>query len=84
MLHTLTFVSRIIDRFWRPRKQIDWLETDYALHDLERLTDDVNRQRLAVLITERDKLRSRKKRFSHIQAEIEQLKTMQIVREMRT
>lgn len=85
----LSKVRRIISSLWSVKKQqIDWLELDYAIHDahladIKRLDDAVNEERLGILITERERLRSRKKRHSHLDHEIQVLKAHSITRMMR-
>ncbi len=66
--------AKIIDKFWRPRADFDWLQFEY---DIMAGSASINEERINVLIAERDKLRKAKKRHSHIQAEIEKLRAEQ-------
>lgn len=67
--------AKIIDKFWRPRADFDWLQFDYELMvGKHSITDE----RINVLIAEREKLRKSKKKHSHIQKEIEKLRAEQL------
>lgn len=67
--------AKIIDKFWRPRADFDWLQFDY---DIMAGPASINEERINVLIAERDKLRKAKKKHSHIQKEIESLRAEQL------
>lgn len=67
--------AKIIDKFWRPRADFDWLQYEYdAMVDVDRMNADL----IDNLIAERDRLKKAKKRHSHIQAEIEKLRAEQL------
>lgn len=64
-----TWISALWDH---PKPKYDWLETHYELLD-NPYTDEMR-----MLMDKRDKLRSQKKRYTHIQAEIENLRNRQL------
>lgn len=67
--------AKIIDKFWRPRTDFDWLQYEYdAMVDVDRMNADL----IDNLIAERDRLKKAKKRHLHIQAEIEKLRAEQL------
>ena len=66
-----------IRSLWTPRVDVDFLELDYALMGE---VNSLNDQRLDELIAQRNELKRKKKKTSHIQAEIERLRTDQLRR----
>lgn len=67
--------AKIIEKFWRPRADFDWLQYEY---DVMVEVDRMNADLIDNLIAERDRLKKAKKRHSHIQAEIEKLRAEQL------
>jgi len=67
--------AKIIDKFWRPRTEFDWVQLHY---DLMVSVDSINQERIELLMQERDKAIRQKKKHRHIQAEIESLRTQQL------
>lgn len=67
--------AKIIDKFWRPRTDFDWLQFEYdVMVDVDRMNADL----IDNLIAERDRLKKAKKRHSHIKKEIEKLRAEQL------
>lgn len=86
MEHTLSFIKRVIYSFWSKKTKVDYLQLHYDMLagdviDRLRLFDQ---QKLGELMEQRDKLKRRKKKWSHVQQEIEKLKTKIILDEMRS
>lgn len=67
--------AKIIDKFWRPRTDFDWLQFEY---DIMAGSASINEERINVLIAERNARKRDKKKHSHIQAEIESLRAEQL------
>lgn len=57
-----------ISALWAPKPNFDWLQNEYDL------MGDPGSAEMAALIEKREKLKSQKKRHTHIQAEIENLR----------
>lgn len=76
--------AKIIARFWRhkPINELDLIlmgNEHNWLDDLARVTvENTREEQLSELIAKRDRLRKAKKRFSHIQADIEKIRTQQL------
>lgn len=61
-----------ISALWSPKPKFDWLQNEYDL------MGDPGSAEMAALIEKREKLKSQKKRHTHIQAEIENLRNRQL------
>jgi len=81
MKHTVAKIKAVLAKFWSKPQQVDYLETHYFL--LDSAVDDLNEEELARLMAERERLKKRKKKWSHIQTEIERLKAKQIMNHLR-
>jgi len=81
MKHTIAKIKDVLAKFWSRPAQVDYLEVHYSL--LDSAVDSLNEEELARLMAERELLKKRKKKWSHIQTEIERLKAKQILNQMR-
>lgn len=80
MRHTLLKVKSVLTRFWRKPIQIDFLELSYALMEE---TSRIDAERLEeLLLRQREMLRKNKKKHTHLDAEIQRLRTNQLARYM--
>ncbi len=75
--------AKIIDKFWRPKPFNDFDDMMFAIEDtwlaeLVQKNEEVRANRISALIDERDKLKSQKKKHTHIQAEIVKLRAEQL------
>ncbi len=72
-----------IKQLWEPKTDLGWDDitmesNDPWLFDLIKHNEQVRDERINVLIAEREAARKAKKKHSHIQAEIESLRTEQL------
>lgn len=70
-----------IKRFWEPRHDFEtgcFDATDLWLAELAQEHDKLREDRIRMLTVERDRLKLQKRKFLHIQAEIESLRTEQL------
>jgi len=81
MKHTIAKIKDVLAKFWSRPAQVDYLEVHYSL--LDSAVDSLNEEELARLMAERELLKKRKKKWSHIQTDIERLKAKQILNQMR-
>lgn len=81
MRHTLSMIRKVLSKFWSRQPKVDYLECHYELLDAE--VDKLNEEELGRLMAERDKLKRQKKRWTHIQRQIELLKAKIITNQMR-
>lgn len=81
MKHTIAFIKRVLSRFWSRESKLDYLEVHYDL--LDHHVAQINEEELGRLMAKRDLLRKRKKKWTHVQKEIERMKAKQILNAMR-
>lgn len=70
-----------VKRFWEPRHDFEtpcFDATDLWLAELAQEHDKLREDRIRMLTVERDRLKLQKRKFRHIQKEIESLRTEQL------